>query len=293
MNEPREYLFDMPPPTSPEDAQRTFKQIPHPIWTESKANLIQNYLQGFVFVTKHGTYIDGFAGPQKVDKHEMWAAKLVVENRPRWLRHFFFFESDGAKIKTLEKLIADQPARERGEAKRTFKIYPGDFNENIHEMLSEFPVSAKEASFCLLDQRTFECKWSSVKAVATHKRAGNKIELFYFLANSWIDRSIAGFKNPDRDMTEWWGSKEWKKLIERKGFERAMYLADRFKAEFGYRYAYPFPIFGKKEGGKTMYFMVHASDHEDATPIMFRAYKKSVGGNPIHLMQADLIQRSH
>jgi three-Cys-motif partner protein len=287
----REYLFEDMPPENPREAKRTFRQISHPIWTESKANLIKWYLQGFVFVTKHGTYIDGFAGPQKPDKHDMWSAKLVLESRPRWLRHFFFFESDQEKVKTLEKLISDQEPRCIGEPKRTSKIYPGDFNKHIHKMLSDFPVSDKEAAFCLLDERTFECKWSSVNAVATHKRGGNKIELFYFLANSWMDRGISGFNDPDAEMKNWWGDATWKKLIERRGIERGLYLADRFKSEFGYKYAYPFPIFGRKDGGKMMYFMVHASDHPEATPIMFRAYNKSVGGNPIQLTQTELIKR--
>ena len=92
-------------------------------------------------------------------------------------------------------------------------------------------------------------------------------------------------------MEKWWGDATWKKLIERRGMERGLYLAERFKNEFGYKYAYPFPIFGRKDGGKMMYFMVHASDHLDATPIMFRAYKKSIGGNPIRLVQPELIAR--
>lgn len=286
----KEFLFDMPP-ENPQAAKRTFRQLEHHIWTESKANLIQHYLQGFVFVTKHGTYIDGFAGPQNPDKHEMWSAKLVIQSQPRWLRHFFFFETDQAKVETLQQLISSQSPRAKGEPKRTFKVYSGDFNSNIHEMLSDYPVSDKEAAFCLLDQRTFECKWSSVKAVATHKRGGNKIELFYFLANSWMDRSISGLNDPEGEMNKWWGDTTWKKLVERRGIERGLYLAERFKMEFGYKYAYPFPIFGRKDGGKMMYFMVHASDHQDATPIMFRAYKKSVGGNPIRLAQPELIAR--
>ena len=82
----KEFLFEDMPPENPQEAKRTFRQLEHHIWTESKANLIQHYLQGFVFVTHHGTYMDGFAGPQNPNKHKMWAAKLVVESRPRWLR---------------------------------------------------------------------------------------------------------------------------------------------------------------------------------------------------------------
>ncbi len=216
----KEFLFDMPP-ENPQAAKRTFRQLEHHIWTESKANLIQHYLQGFVFVTKHGTYIDGFAGPQNPDKHEMWSAKLVIQSQPRWLRHFFFFETDQAKVETLQQLISSQSPRAKGEPKRTFKVYSGDFNSNIHEMLSDYPVSDKEAAFCLLDQRTFECKWSSVKAVATHKRGGNKIELFYFLANSWMDRSISGLNDPEGEMNKWWGEYKLEKIVERRGIERA------------------------------------------------------------------------
>ena len=38
----------------------------HSIWTENKAKLIERYLYYFVLITKHGTYIDGFAGPQRM-----------------------------------------------------------------------------------------------------------------------------------------------------------------------------------------------------------------------------------
>lgn len=68
------------------------KELLHPIWTENKAKLIERYLYYFVLVTKHGTYIDGFAGPQEPDKPEMWAAKLVMESRPRWFHNFYLFD---------------------------------------------------------------------------------------------------------------------------------------------------------------------------------------------------------
>src|SRR5712672_141396 len=49
------------PATGPK--RLTFKRPQHPIWTENKAKLIERYLYYFVMVTKHGAYIDGFAGP--------------------------------------------------------------------------------------------------------------------------------------------------------------------------------------------------------------------------------------
>jgi hypothetical protein len=52
---------------------------------------------------------------------------------------------------------------------RDIHIYHGDFNSKIDE---------KEATFCLLDQRTFECDWQTVEKLARYKKSGNKIELF-------------------------------------------------------------------------------------------------------------------
>ena len=36
----------------------------NPVWTDNKARFIMLYLRYFVYITHHGTYIDGFAGPQ-------------------------------------------------------------------------------------------------------------------------------------------------------------------------------------------------------------------------------------
>src|ERR1700733_1934349 len=72
---------------------RTYKRIEQPIWTENKAQFIRHYLRFFVQITKHGAYIDGFAGPQSFEHLDAWCAALVLSSEPRWLRRFFLFES--------------------------------------------------------------------------------------------------------------------------------------------------------------------------------------------------------
>src|SRR5262252_5416945 len=88
-----------PAPKSPPDPNQGdfgFPEVPaetelpvvapaQPIWTENKAKLIERYLYYFVLVTKHGTYIDGFAGPQNPKNQGSWAAKLVLESKPQLL----------------------------------------------------------------------------------------------------------------------------------------------------------------------------------------------------------------
>src|SRR5580704_11966978 len=74
----------------PEQPRRPIKVIApsNPVWTDNKARFIMRYLRYFVYITKHGTYIDGFAGPQQEKETDAWAAKLVLESEPRRLRHF-------------------------------------------------------------------------------------------------------------------------------------------------------------------------------------------------------------
>lgn len=268
-------LFDVGPPVQPRELVRRPR---HPVWTENKARLIQTYLRLFVLITKHGNYVDAFAGPQEPDKPDMWAAKLVLESRPRWLRKFFLFEIEPDKIRQLEELRDAQAPRDRRkkEPKRTVEIFPGDVNVNISHLLSSKKIRQKEATFCLLDQRTFECQWATVKKVATYKRGDeHKIEIFYFLPNSWLDRAFSGLKD-DSKARDWWGGDDWQQLLKLKGHARAAAFSERFRCELGYKSVQPWPIYEKKGGGKTMYFMIHATDHPAAPGLMSRAYRRAV-----------------
>ncbi len=243
----------------------------YPVWTECKARLIALYLFLFIQITKHGRYIDGFAGPQQDDKPDMWAAKLALEIRPQWLKRFCLFENNAEKVRMLWEL-----RKQKLNENREIEIYAGDFNKRIHEFLKDNPVGEKEATFCLLDQRTFECKWSTVETLAKHKKAGYKIELFYFLAIGWLDRSISGLKN-DSVLREWWGRDDSQIVLHKKPYDRALLFQRRFEEELGYKYVQPWPIYERRGGGRIMYFMIHCSDHPEAPKLMDRAYCNIIG----------------
>lgn len=271
----QQQLFDLGPQSV---AEPEVKRPKHPVWTENKARLIETYLRLFVLITKHGVYVDGFAGPQEPDKHEMWAAKLVLESRPRWFRRFYFFELDRAKVQSLEALAEEQPPRDRSrnEPKREVKVLAGDVNQRIAEVLNEDHIKQKEATFCLLDQRTFECEWSTVERVAAYKVAGeNKVEIFYFLPAAWLNRAISGLKG-DETIRKWWGKDDWEQIRDARGVARAQLFENRFRSDLGYKSAKAWPIFERPEGGKTMYYMIHATDHPDAPKLMARAYNQAV-----------------
>lgn len=268
-----------PLPEQAPDTEPKTKPLRSCLWTEHKAKLIERYLYYFVLITKHGTYIDGFAGPQQPSHPDTWAAKLVLENEPRRLRHFHLFDINQRKYERLLALKAEQPERDSKGRKlsRTIEIYKGDFNERIREVLDSGTISQKEATFCLLDQITFNCKWSTVEALARYKQPGfNKFELFYFLPNHWLDRSLAGLKRNTTKLELWWGRDDWGKLRQMSQQRRRDELVNRFRKEFGYKSVKAYPIFDRLRGGYVMYYMIHATDHDQAPILMTRAYNNAV-----------------
>ena len=40
------------------------------------------------------------------------------------------------------------------------------FNTKIDEILTNGNISQKQARFCLIDQRTFECRWETIQKIA-------------------------------------------------------------------------------------------------------------------------------
>src|SRR5436305_7957663 len=157
-------LFEDLPQLTVDEAK--IRRLRYPVWTENKAKLIERYLYYFVLVTKHGTYIDGFAGPQEPDKPETWAAKLVLESQPKWLRHFYLFDIGKNQIEALNKLKRAALEDKSAPSKRDIQVFPGDFNRLGMQLLEKKPIGDKEATFCLLDQRTFECNWATVSAIS-------------------------------------------------------------------------------------------------------------------------------
>lgn len=280
-------LFPDMPQNTPGKVKR-YKRIAQPIWTNHKARFIQQYLRFFVQITKHGAYIDGFAGPQYFDKLDSWTAALVLESEPKWLRRFFLCELNQPSVQALEKLVAEQPVpRSKSGRKlpRSVEVVPGDFNETVNTILSSGKITQKEATFCLLDQRTFECHWDTLVKLAQYKQApNNKIELLYFLGVGWLHRAFSGLKN--KEIAEkWWGRSDWEALLSMSCWDISDLVRRRFEQELGYKFAAAYPIFDQEEGNKVMYYMIHASDHDDAPALMVRAHAKAVRALPKEVQQ--------
>jgi three-Cys-motif partner protein len=224
-------------------------------------------------ITHHGTYIDGFAGPQWPGRPSMWAARLVLRSKPQWLRHFYLYEISKKKVSLLKKLQAN---RRSLAPNRTIHVYQGDFNSKVRSLLRSDRIGQQEATFCLLDQQTFECHWKTLVELAQYKRGTeNKIELFYFLAIRWLHRALSGIKNK-RGLTRWWGRDDWRDLSKLSQDQIRDRVVARFKDELGYKSVKAWPIFHRRGSDVIMYYMIHATDHSEAPKLMSRAYRKVV-----------------
>jgi len=273
------FLFELPPLSK--RYTHVFKGLKRPIWTENKAKMIAIYLRLFVYITKHGAYIDGFAGPQEPGLPDTWTARLILESEPKRLNQFFLCEINRNSWRTLEALAAIHR-----DERRRINTYCTDFNEGILEILATGNIKESTATFCLLDQRTFECRWSTVEALAKAK-SGMKIEQFYFVPTGWLQRSLSALENKSI-VKDWWGRDDWDKLKDLVGQSCANSFCERFRNELGYRYAHAWPIYERKEGRRVMYYMVHATDHEEAPKLMARAYRGVTGQVPEHQLLLNL-----
>lgn len=265
-------------PKAPAAKKRKPVAIETPVWTDLKARLIQRYCRYFEFVTHHGTYIDGFAGPQYRDHPDAWAARLVLEET-KWFRTYFLSELSPPSVALLQELkariqkqIEDSPPP---RLRKHIEVFAGDFNTTIDAILASPKITEKVATFCLLDMRMFECDWATVVKIARHKKE-RKIELFYFFGAGWADRSISN-ADPAK-VTRWWGNESWRSLLGIGSYAQQEVICGRMRDELGYKHVSAYAIYNKAPGSagqrRLQYYMIHASDHDDAPTLMNRAYRK-------------------
>lgn len=248
------------------------KEQKRPVWSENKAVLIARYLNLFVFITHHGTYIDAFAGPQTDHSNGAWTAQKVLDNEPKWLRKFYLFDESSTQIGHLHRLASENEGR-------LVQVHQGDSNFVLPSILPVGSIGEREATFCLLDQRTFECEWQLCQHIAQLRPGNIKVEQFYFLANDWLPRAFAATSTiqGEQRVKAWLGQDDWHSLAALDSFSRMEIFVNKFKQELGYRSVKPWPIYEKKNGkGKVMYYMIHATDHDEAPKLMARAYSQAV-----------------
>ena len=107
------------------------------------------------------------------------------------------------------------------------------------------------------------------------------------------DRYLAalGDARKTERLKAWWGNPEFS-ILEKATPGRASELfVNRFKDELGYKHVMPFPIYDNhtpSERGNVKFYMIHATDNDDAPGLMRRAYKLLALGYDPHVHQSTL-----
>jgi hypothetical protein len=94
----------------------------------------------------------------------------------------------------------------------------------------------------------------------------------------------------DKSILErWWGRPDFEGLAGMNSHERMLLFCKRMKSELGYEHAYGWEIYSREKGGKVMYHMIHATDHDEGPRLMNRAYRNALKDREsIRRLQRDL-----
>ena len=263
-------LFDPGPATPSEILTKT---LDRPVWTENKADLIAKYLRYFVFITRHGTYIDAFAGPTECRYHTILDCQESPRQRTKVVAPTSIYSTNH-----LNKCndCSNWPQRTSLGMCRFIKAT----RIRSFSRYSQWHRSVKRRPrFAYWISEPFQCEWQLCEHVSKLRPGTRKVEQFYFLANWWMSRALSGIKTPEGEekARAWFGQDDWRTLGSLTSLERAEVFADKFKTELGYRSVKPWPIYRRDNAtGGVMYYMIHATDHDEAPKLMYRAYCKAV-----------------
>jgi three-Cys-motif partner protein len=250
-----------------------------------KISILEDYLQQFAVAAgsaPNRVYIDAFAGdPDNVLKGLGTAfpgsAELALGVTPPFT-DLRLFERDRGRAQALRELVA-------GGRRPGAQVVEGDCNERMADVLAGLPVKAP--TFAFLDPDGMELRWSTIRAIADHKRAyaassgKSKVEMWILFSTAGIVRMLGTNESfaveqrfPERVAALYgaWGPWQsvWQARLSKEispGDAKKAYLylyMDRL-LDLGYEHVLVRPI---KTSRNELYAMVFVSDHAAGRRIM-------------------------
>ncbi|MCY4257485.1 MAG: three-Cys-motif partner protein TcmP [bacterium] len=257
-----------------------------------KISILGDYLTAFAQAAKSApnrVYIDAFAGdPDNIiegtNREFVGSAKLALGVSPSFT-HLRFFEKKSSRAQALRKLASSY-------CKSEVQVVEGDCNQQLASVLNKLPKQAP--TFAFLDPDGMELQWSTIRAVADHKRryaeqtGRSKVEMWILFCTSGIVRMLGsnydeavtrGHPKKIADLYGAWGP--WERIWEARlsgefepGQAKRAYLylyMDRL-AGLGYKHLLVRPIKLRKRN--ELYAMIFATDSPVGNKIMRWAQEK-------------------
>ena len=266
-------------------------------WTEQKLDILGAYLSAFTTASKKAgqtVYLDLFAGrPDNVSRDRgkrtiRGSARLALEARPP-LTHMRFFELAPHAASLEQRLTAEYPDRAGA-----FKVVPGDCNTTIAAALEELADLNWAPTFAFLDQQSTEVHWTTLEALARHKRPDKwKTEIWILCASGLLPRGLR-LRQDDIDepfaaqMNRMFGTEIWIDALtaSREGRlapgefrdELTNLMRWRLEHDLGYRTTLDFQV--TNTSGTEIFNMIFATDHKAGKKIMTDLYSSAARRQP-------------
>jgi three-Cys-motif partner protein len=221
------------------------------------------------------------------------SARLAMSSNPGFTRLAFCeFES---KAKLLD---ADLRAKYPG---RSFRVYPGDCNQTIDQVLRDLAPFSWAPTFVFVDQQAAEVGWQTLAKAAKFRTGSRKSELWILASPTMITKGVSGTNGRafiDR-VDQLYGSDDWRRIqaartsdsltAEEYRDEMVNLLRWQLENTLGYKQTARIPM--NMPTGVPIYDMVFATDHEVGQKIMTHLYRKAAEREPAMVAEAKLLAR--
>jgi three-Cys-motif partner protein len=260
-------------------------------WTRNKLEILAGYLPAFNTAAKNRSserlYIDLMAGEpvnrERITGEEFdGSARLALSTSPPFTRLAFCEMPDKASI-----LEADLRQRFPG---RRLKVYPGDCNETIDQVLADLATWRWAPTFVFADQQAAEIRWETLEKVAAFKSGPRKAELWILMSPAMIAKGVAGTNGSAfaNRVDALYGTSDWRRiqfardqdLISPEDYREEMVnlLRWRLEHELGYQLTARIPM--RMPSGVPIYDMLFATDHPLGNKIMTHLYRRAAEREP-------------
>jgi three-Cys-motif partner protein len=267
-------------------------------WSLNKLEILAEYMPAFNTAGKRASeriYLDLMAGqPENTEAGTGrifdGSARLALASTPGFTRFAF------GEIEHAEKLAADLSSR---HPDKDFKVYEGDCNETVHQMLADLAPYRWAPTFAFLDQQGAELQWTTMATLAGFRRAKTKVEQWILCSPTMIYRGASG-TNGNRyaaRVDRMYGTDVWRSVYEARRnnkidadtWRREMVnlLRWRLEHELGYLHTARIPM--RMRTNVEIYDMVFATDHPAGLKIMEHLYAKAADREP--RMREEVLER--
>lgn len=260
-------------------------------WSEVKLDIVREYASAYsrilaAQVGLYHVYIDGFAG---AGEHLSKATSDVIPGSPRVVlgiappfREFFFVDMDGDKVEHLKRLAGDRS---------DVHLHHGDCNRVLlDEVFPRVRYEDYRRGLCLLDPYGLDLEWAVIREAGRLRTIDLFLNFPIMDANRnvlWRDPTNVSEAQAAR-LTRFWGDESWRdavyrpsrqgnlfqKTVEKAGNDEVVQAFCRRLLDVAGFKNVPKPIPMRNDQGRTVYYLIFASQKAVANQIVRQIFDK-------------------